>query len=108
MLPKNKRINLRIEYKSVVSGALRKEGRFLSLFLKTGEGDLPRVGISLSGKTFKKAHERNRARRLVSSAVESLYALLPTNANIIITPKPEILSQKSDVVKEDLRQILKI
>lgn len=108
MLPKNKRLNLRTEYKSIVGGAARKEGRFLSLFLKVSENDFPRIGISLSGKTLKKAHQRNRARRLVSAAVEALYPSLPVNANIIITPKPEILSQKSDAVKEDLKQVLGI
>lgn len=108
MLPKNKRLNLRTEYKSVVAGAARKEGRFLSLFLKIGENDFSRVGISLSGKTLKRSHERNRARRLVSSAVEAIYTELPVNASIIITPKPEILNQKSQAVKEDLKQVLGI
>ncbi len=97
-----------MEYKSVIVGAVRKEGQYLSLFFKTGENSFPRVGISLSGKTLRKAHERNRARRLASSAVEALYADLPVNANIIITPKPEILSQKSGAVREDLIKTLNL
>ncbi len=68
---------------------------------------MPRVGIAGSSKTFKKATERNRARRLASRAFETLYAKLPNTINIVALPKAGITSVKSGLVLLDLENILK-
>lgn len=116
MLPKPQRLNLKKDFSWVASGKkmseapLRVETKFARLFLRVGENEAPRVGIALASKTFKKAHARNRARRLTSAAFESLYKSLPNHMNIVALPKAGILEVKSgDVlidIEEGLREIL--
>ncbi|TSC87833.1 MAG: Ribonuclease P protein component [Microgenomates group bacterium Gr01-1014_7] len=105
MLPKPKRLNLKKDFKWVASGK-KIDSKFLTLFVKTGDNTFPSIGIAVSGKFLKKAHERNRARRLVSSAFETLYSKLPTNISIVALPKQGILSVKSPDVLLDLEKKL--
>ena len=67
----------------------------------------PRIGIAVSGKSFKKATDRNRARRLASQAFESVYNQLPKRVNIIALPKYGVLSVKSGDILLDLEEGLK-
>lgn len=106
MLPKFKRLNLKTDFKWVASGR-KLESKFMTLFIKTGENTFPRIGIATSGKYFKKAHERNRARRLTAEAFSITYYLLPVNTNIVALPKRHILEVKSQDVLLDLGALLK-
>ena len=106
MLSKKKRLNLKKDFKWAVSGK-PIDTKFAKLFIKMGENQTPRVGIASSSKTFKKAVERNRARRLVSSALEVLYSQLPTTINILALPKHSVLGVKSGNVLLDLEESLK-
>ena len=109
MLPKRQRLNLKKDFKRVAEGA-KLNTKYLKLFIKMGDpltGQGPKIGIAVSGESFKKAHERNRAKRLVAQAFQSTaYCLLPT-ANIVALPKEGILSVKSSDVVLDLEQALK-
>lgn len=109
MLPKDKRLNLKIDFKRVASGK-KLDTKYLKLFVKTEDSETssgPRIGIAVSGKYFKKATERNRARRLVSAAFEALYPLLPQGINIVALPKASVTGVKSPDVLLDLETILK-
>lgn len=102
MLPKSKRLNLKKDFKWVASGK-KLESKFLKLFFKIGENQTPKIGIATSGKIFKKATQRNRARRLTSQALQTIYYQLPTNINIVALPKQGLLDVKSAEVLEDLK-----
>ncbi len=106
MLPKPQRLNLKKDFKWVASGK-SLDTKFAKLFLRVGDNTSPRIGIASSSKTFKKATERNRARRLVSAAFESLYNKLPPTINIMVLPKAGVLSVKSGTVLLELEGRLK-
>ena len=106
MLPKSQRLNLKTDFKWVASGKML-ETKYLKLFIRFGENTQPKIGIALSGKNFKKAVERNRARRLISTAFQALYSNLPSSINIVALPKPGVLSVKSGDVLSDLESKLK-
>lgn len=106
MLSKDKRLNLKKDFKWVAAGK-RLETKYLKLFVKLGDNELPRVGIAISGKSFKKAVDRNRARRLTSAAFETLYTSLLPRINILALPKAGVIEVKSDLVLLDLEAILK-
>ena len=106
MLKKSKRLNLKKDFKWVAKGK-KVESKYLKLFIRIGENTTPRVGIALSSKTFKKATERNRAKRLVSQAFQSIYSSLPKNINIVALPKIGVLDVKSAMVLLDLEAVLK-
>lgn len=106
MLPKPQRLNLKKDFKWVAAGE-KLETKYLRLFVKSGDNETARVGIAGSSKTFKKATDRNRARRLASSAFEALYSKLPSAANIVALPKSTIINVKSELVLLDLTATLK-
>lgn len=106
MLPKSQRLNLKTDFKWVAEGK-KIETNFVKLFIKMADNTAPRIGIALSGKYFKKAILRNKARRIVSSAFESLYPSLPSAINIIALPKTGIVKVKSQDVVLDLEAVFK-
>lgn len=106
MLPLPKRLNLKTDFKWVASGK-KLESKYLKIFVKPGENEIPRIGIAVSSKTFPKAAKRNRARRLASSAFEALYKDLPKGVNIMALPKAPILEVKSQDALSDLESLLK-
>lgn len=106
MLSKDKRLNLKKDFKWVAAGK-KLETKYLKLFIKLGDNEMSRVGIALSGKVFPKANERNRARRLVSASFEALYSRLPPTINIVALPKTGVTKVKSGDVLLDLEDILK-
>lgn len=106
MLSKSKRINLKKEFKWVASGR-SFETKYMKLFLRTGENQIPRIGIAVSSHIFKKAVQRNRARRLISHAFQSTAYRLPSTINIVALPKAGILKVKSDDVMLDLEKALR-
>lgn len=107
MLPKSQRLNLKKDFKWVASGGKSIDTKFLKLFIRMGENSSPRIGIALSSKTFKKAHERNRAKRLVAQAFQSTIYHLPSTINIVALPKAGVNSVKSGDVLLDLEEGLK-
>lgn len=106
MLAKSKRLNLKTDFKWVASGR-RIDTPLVTLFVKTGENIFARVGIAVSGKNFKKATDRNRARRLVSQALQATYYKLPTNINIVALPKLGVIKVKSGEVLQGVETALK-
>jgi ribonuclease P protein component len=104
MLPKNKRLNLKKDFKWVVSGK-RFETKDLKIYLKVSDGLAPKVGISLSKKELAQAADRNRAKRLVSEAVKKIYPALSKGANLIIIPKKGVLSASIEALSSQLKII---
>ena len=106
MLPKPARLNLKKDFKWVASGK-PLDTKFAKLFFRMGENQTPRIGIASSSKTFKKATDRNRARRLISAALQSIFYYLPSNINILALPKQAALSVKSGDILLELTEKLK-
>lgn len=106
MLPRKKRLNLKKDFSWVASG--KKLGNeTVKIFFRFGDNDQPKVGIATSKAVFKKASERNRARRLISKGFEALYNTLPEKINIVAMPKEDILKVDSEEVTRSLKELLK-
>lgn len=106
MLPRFQRLNLKTDFKWVTTGR-KIETKFTKIFIKNGDNTLPRLGIALSGKVFKKASRRNRAKRLISHTFESIYGKLRKGVNIVVLPKEGVIDVKSQDILSDLRGALK-
>lgn len=106
MLSKDKRLNLKTDFKWAVSGKVI-DTKFAKLYIRVGENTTARIGIASSSKTFKKATDRNRARRLISEAFQSTFSSLPPTINILALPKVGILDVKSGSVLMELTEKLK-
>ena len=106
MLSKDSRLNLKIDFKRLITGKLINS-KYAKLYIKLGDNNIPKVGIATSSKIFKKAVERNRARRLISAAIEPLYEKFPSNINILALPKAGIISVKSGDILLNLEEVFK-
>lgn len=105
MLPKPSRLNLKNDFKWVASGK-KIDTKFAIIFIKNGSNKLPKIGVATSSKYFKNATDRNRAKRVVSSAIEVLYPKFPDNINIVVLPKSNVTSVKSQDVLLDFKKAL--
>jgi ribonuclease P protein component len=102
MLPKSKRLNLRKDYRFVTSGK-KFNLSWGTVFLKEIKEEGVFVGIALSKSQFKTAVERNRAKRLVSAAIEQVISGLRSNIKLVIIPRAPVLTKKpEDLLKEIL------
>lgn len=105
MLPRSRRLNLKKDFKWVASGK-KIDSKFATVFIKTGTNKFPKVGIATSLRYFNKATDRNRAKRVVSAAIEKLYSKFPDNINIVLLPKSSVTLVKSQDVLLDLEKAL--
>jgi ribonuclease P protein component len=64
-LPKEARLAKRAEFLRVYEQGFRIEGRFMTVFILPNDRGLQRVGITATKKAIGKAHDRNRAKRLL-------------------------------------------
>ena len=64
-LPKERRLRKRAEFLRVYEHGKRIEGRFMTVFILPSEQAFHRAGITATKKAIGKAHDRNRAKRLL-------------------------------------------
>lgn len=105
MLPKSSRLNLKTSFKWVRSGR-SLDDKYARIFIKEGNNQTAKIGISTSSKVFKSAVDRNRSRRLISKAIEGLVDKLPSNLNVIFLPKEIVIKSSSDEVYTSLKETL--
>lgn len=105
MLPKFRRVNLKKDFRWVSSGQTVFT-KFTKLFIKFGENDSPKFGVATSSRFFKKAYERNQAKRITFEALKLLEGNLPEDINIVALPKRGVLEVKSKDLTEDLKSEL--
>jgi len=64
-LPKESRLLKRADFLRVYEHGVRLEGRFMTVFILPAEHGLHRLGVTATKKAIGKAHDRNRAKRLL-------------------------------------------
>lgn len=105
MLSKDKRLNLKKSYKWVSAAGQKIETPLFRIFYRDGSNENPLVGIATSKAFFKKAHERNLAKRLTSEALQKVYPRMKKNINVVIMPKDKILERRVDEIYRELENV---
>jgi ribonuclease P protein component len=101
MLPKSQRLNLKTGFKFVAAGK-KAQSQSFRLMYRLGENPQALVGVALTKKEFKGSVERNRAKRLVSTAIQPLYPSLRKGLNLVIMPNSQILKNSVEKIQKEL------
>ena len=86
-------------------------GRFLVAWVQAGRGrpgePARKLGVIASKRTFRRAVDRNRARRLLREAFRLNRAALTKDVDVVIVARGKILAVKRPAVETDLRRVMR-
>jgi ribonuclease P protein component len=108
-LLKENRLRKPAEFRLVYENGKRFEGRFVTVFIKPSETAFQRLGITASKKISNKAHDRNRAKRLLREAFRLSRAELnelDTKFDWVLNARRSLLRVKLEKPLEEFRQII--
>lgn len=108
-LPKEARLAKRAEFLRVYEQGFRIEGRFMTVFVLPSEREMQRVGITATKKAIGKAHDRNRAKRLLRETFRLSKVELnavPTKYDWVLNARRSLLRVKLDKPLAEFREIV--
>ena len=101
-LPKEARLRTRAEFLKVYESGSRYEGRFMTVFILPTRNRAHRLGITASKKAIGKAHDRNRAKRLLRES----FRLSRTELDAILVKYDWVLNARRSLLKVKLEKPL--
>jgi len=105
-LSRGRRIHKSSVFQEAFDGKQRFRGRFAILLLRNGvDADL-RLGVAAGKRTFRKAVERSRAKRLLREAYRLNRCRLRGCSDVVLVARRPILEASSQEVEDDLRELL--
>ena len=108
-LPKEARLAKRAEFLRVYEQGFRIEGRFMTVFILPNDLGLQRVGITATKKAIGKAHDRNRAKRLLRETFRwSKIELneVPAKYDWVLNARRSLLRAKLEKPLAEFREIV--
>jgi ribonuclease P protein component len=107
--PKEARLRTRAEFLRVYEHGKRIEGRFMTVFILPSDKPLQRVGITATKKAIGKAHDRNRAKRLLRETFRLSKAELDTvetRYDMVLNARRSILKVKLEKPLAEFQEII--
>lgn len=109
-LPKEMRLLKRADFLRVYESGTRFEGRFMTVFILPAKREMHRVGVTATKKAIGKAHDRNRAKRLLRESFRLSRVELDAVAvkyDWVLNARRSILKVKLEKPLAEFRQIVK-
>ena len=107
--PKEARLAKRAEFLRVYDQGKRIEGRYMTAFVMPNRRDIHRVGITATKKAIGKAHDRNRAKRLLRESFRLSRAELGTAGikyDWVLNARRSILKVKLEKPLAEFKEIV--
>jgi ribonuclease P protein component len=108
-LPKEERLLKRADFLRVYEQGKRIEGRFMTVFILPAKRAVHRVGVTATKKAIGKAHERNRAKRLLRESFRLSRAELDAveqRYDWVLNARRSLLNVKLEKPLAELKQIV--
>jgi ribonuclease P protein component len=108
-LPKSERLRKRADFVRVYENGLRVEGRFMTVFILPNGKCFHRLGVTATRKAIGKAHDRNRAKRLLREAYRLSREELGTmkhRFDWVLNARRRIIGQKLHAPLVEFRSII--
>ena len=108
-LPKETRLAKRAEFLRVYEQGKRIEGRYMTVFILPNGRDLQRLGVTATKKAIGKAHDRNRAKRLLRESFRlsrNELNKISVKYDWVLNARRSLLDVKLAKPQEELRRIL--
>jgi ribonuclease P protein component len=107
-LPKENRIAKRSDFLRVYEQGMRFEGRFMTVFILPSKRGFHRVGVTATRKAIGKAHDRNRAKRLLRESFRLNRTEIETidvKCDWVLNARRSLLHAKVDKPLAELKSI---
>lgn len=108
-LPKESRLRKRAEFLRVYKQGKRFEGRFMTVFILPAKLGSHRVGVTATKKAIGKAHDRNRAKRLLRETFRLSRAeldMIETKYDWVLNARRSLLHVKLEKPLAEFRRIV--
>jgi len=106
-LSRRQRILSPLLFREAFDRGRRHHGVFFTLWQRPGEDASRRLGVVASKRTFPRAVDRNRAKRLLREAFRLNRWRLTTTDDIVLLARGQILKVKRPTVERDLKRVFK-
>ena len=104
-LSKKQRIGKASLFREAFAQKKRWVGRFMVLWVRTGEGASSRLGVVTSKKVSRRAVDRNRARRILRELFRQHRSNFCGDDDVVIIARRKILDASYDEVKMEFLRL---
>ena len=104
--PKWRRLKNSKDFEDALQQSTRWVGKFMVMCLRHAPDAAGRLGVIASKRTFRKAHERNRAKRLLREAFRKHACRISGGCDIVLLGRYRILDAGGLIVETEFRSLV--
>jgi len=102
----DQRINDPVVFRDILTSVPAVVGRLMVLRIREGDGRRPRIGLITSKRTFRRAVDRSRARRLMREAFRRAQHELEAGSDLVVIGRQAILQEKAQAVYREMLRLI--
>ncbi len=105
--PRSARLLLSRDFKEVFDRGASIVGKLMVIWVGDGKGDGLRVGVVASKRTFRRAVDRNRAKRLLRETFRMKHSSFNAKRDLVIIARRRILDARRQEVEREFVNLLR-